>query len=367
MAKILIVDDEEEIRILYQRIVSEMGHEVFLAQSAEEAKSVILSEDDLDVCLVDRVMPGDEDGLDILKFIQVKHPFCQCILISGYPTFTSASEALRWRAFDYLVKPVTTAQLCHVIDTALKENAFQKERVLDAERNKKGYDELKLKQEMLQHDMRSALIGIIGFANALVKKTTLDERQLGYCKEIQRCGTQLQNMINTYLAVSNLEIETFRFNRTQFNLLDAVQQSRKTLHFLADDKNVDISIIYNKRMLSVDDNLSYEGDRMYLQNAIDNLLKNAIEASPPDGRVKIKIKDPDKYPLISVHNWGTVPEDVRSKFFEKGATSGKKDGRGLGTYIAKLVVQAHGGQISFNSSEDEGTEVSIILPSLETR
>jgi signal transduction histidine kinase len=131
---------------------------------------------------------------------------------------------------------------------------------------------------------------------------------------------------------------------------------------MADEKNVDISIIYNKKILSIEDMLLFEGDRMFLQNTVNNLLKNAIEASPPDQRVKIKIKDTDNSLWLSVHNWGTIPEDVRTTFFEKHTTSGKKRGMGIGTYMASLVAKAHNGEITFYSSEDKGTEVSMRLP-----
>ena len=62
-----------------------------------------------------------------------------------------------------------------------------------------------------------------------------------------------------------------------------------------------------------------------------------------------------------MHNWGMVPEQVRPCFFEKYATSGKKDGNGLGTYMAHMVVTSHGGSISFKSSKDEGTTVKMEL------
>ena len=146
------------------------------------------------------------------------------------------------------------------------------------------------------------------------------------------------------------------------NSLDIIKQSRKALRFLADEKNIDIALIFNKRMLSINDVLYFEGDRVYLQNIINNLLKNAIEASPSDQRIKIRIKDLSEYVSISIHNWGTIPEDVRDTFFEKYASSGKKGGVGLGTYIVHLVVKAHDGEITFNSSDNEGTDISIILP-----
>jgi two-component system, sensor histidine kinase and response regulator len=362
MARVLLVDDDEEIRGLYQQIVCDMGHEVVVAGDAKEAKAVIQSCEDMDVAVIDRILPGEQDGLDILKFIQANRPHCRGIIISGHPSFDSAQEALRANACDYLAKPVRKERFCQAVRAALEEKKLVEERALEVERSKRGFEELKSKQEMLQHDMRSLVIGIVGFSNLLIEKTPLTKVQLEYCKQIRQCGLHLGNMVNTYLDISNLERESFRLNKTRFNLLDIIKQSRKTLHFLADEKNVEISMINNKKMLSIEDVITFEGDRMYLQNAIDNLVKNAIEASPPDKRVKIKVKNNKKNLLVSIHNWGTVPKTVRPSFFRKYTTSGKKDGLGLGAYMAKLVVDAHGGKIGVKSSEDVGTEITMAFP-----
>ncbi len=362
MARVLIVDDEDAIRTTYSHLISRMGHEVFKAKDVEEAKALVLTERDLDVALVDVILPGDEDGLDVVEFILVCQPLCQTVLVSGYPTFDSASEALRLSAFDYLTKPVTKEMLLEIINAAVKEKKLCEQKVLDAEKNRKGYEELKTKQEMLQHDMRSFLIGIGGFSNLLISRTSLDDIQLEYCKQIQQCSIQLENMVNTYLDITNLEQETFQIERSPFNVLDSIRQSRKALRFIADEKNVEISLIFNKKIVSKNDSLVFEGNRMYVQNAVNNLVKNAIEASPPDRRVKIKIKDSDGFLSIIIHNWGTVPKDIRDAFFEKYVSSGKKGGVGLGTYMAHLVVRAHNGQIDVNTSENTGTEVLMTLP-----
>ena len=97
MATVLIVDDDEVIRELYQHIVSDAGHQVLSAKDAPEARSIIRAHEDLDVAIVDRVLPGEEDGLDVLRCIQTSQPLCQTILVSGYPTFSSALSISRSR------------------------------------------------------------------------------------------------------------------------------------------------------------------------------------------------------------------------------------------------------------------------------
>jgi PAS domain S-box-containing protein len=215
---------------------------------------------------------------------------------------------------------------------------------------------------MLRHDMRSHLVAIVGLSNRLLDKTSLTEVQQEYCRQIENSGRQLEDMVETYLDVARLERGVYKPKKELFNFLDVVAQTRRTLRDMADRKNVDIVIIFNKALYALEHRLDFVGDRIYIQNAMDNLVKNAIEASPENMSIKIKMKHDDEHLLVQVHNWGAVPEQIQSCFFEKYVTSGKKNGMGLGTYMAHLVVTKHGGSISCNSAKDEGTTVSINLP-----
>ncbi|MCK4426296.1 MAG: response regulator, partial [Deltaproteobacteria bacterium] len=189
-------------------------------------------------------------------------------------------------------------------------------------------------EKMLRHDMHSRLVAIVGLANRLLDKTELSEAQQKCCRHIQQCGKQLEKMVNTYLNVVRLEQGSYKPLQEQFNFMEIVAQVRRILRSIADKKNVDIVIIFNKTLYALEHKLPFIGDKIYLQSALDNLVKNAIEASPQNRSVKIKVKHDDERVWVSVHNWGMVPEQIRSCFFEKHVTSGKKDGTGLGTYMA---------------------------------
>jgi len=65
---------------------------------------------------------------------------------------------------------------------------------------------------------------------------------------------------------------------------------------------------------------------------------------------------------VAIANAGAVPQSIRSRFFEKYATAGKKDGTGLGTYGARLIAETHGATIAMTTSETRGTVVSIAFP-----
>ncbi|MFW6223687.1 MAG: ATP-binding protein, partial [Spirochaetota bacterium] len=70
---------------------------------------------------------------------------------------------------------------------------------------------------------------------------------------------------------------------------------------------------------------------------------------------------------VRIHNGKPVPADVRDRFFERYATSGKKGGNGLGTYIANLVAGVHNGRIWFDTDDERGTDLYVELPQLPVR
>ena len=86
-----------------------------------------------------------------------------------------------------------------------------------------------------------------------------------------------------------------------------------------------------------------------------------MEASPGSGEVVISL-DNGAAPGIRIHNQGNVPEEIRDHFFEKYTTAQKARGTGLGTYSAKLIVQAMGGTIAMETARESGTTINISFP-----
>jgi signal transduction histidine kinase len=103
------------------------------------------------------------------------------------------------------------------------------------------------------------------------------------------------------------------------------------------------------------------GEELLLVSLFSNLLKNAAEASPEGGEVRLALTGRDRV-WVSIHNAGAVPEAVRDRFFEKYATAGKPGGTGLGAYSARLIVENMGGDIDFLSDEDQGTTLFLSIP-----
>ncbi len=119
MSNILVVDDEAGIRELLQEILSDEGHQVQLAENAENAR-VVFDGDLPDLVLLDIWMP-DTDGITLLKeWSSSGHLAVPVIMMSGHGTIDTAVEATKIGAFDFLEKPIALQKLLHTVTRALK-------------------------------------------------------------------------------------------------------------------------------------------------------------------------------------------------------------------------------------------------------
>ena len=116
-AKILVVDDEEIVRLSYVRILAGVNCNVQAVWSWMQV-SQLMQQDPFDVVLLDLRMPG-MDGMTVLKAIRQRWPESQVIIITGYPTIESAKEAVTLGAYDYLTKPVGPDEVIDATNNAM--------------------------------------------------------------------------------------------------------------------------------------------------------------------------------------------------------------------------------------------------------
>ncbi|MFI4940056.1 MAG: response regulator [Burkholderiales bacterium] len=121
-SKILIVDDEEVVRRSHLRLLANGERNVETVWNGADALRE-MERDTFDLVLLDLRMPG-MDGMSVLKTIKEKWPESEVVVITGYPTVETATEAIRLGAYDYLVKPVDPAQVIEVADSAIRQKKW---------------------------------------------------------------------------------------------------------------------------------------------------------------------------------------------------------------------------------------------------
>lgn len=120
--KILVVDDEEVVRLSHIRTLASMHCNVEVVRDGAEALKV-MEQRPADVVLLDLRMPG-MDGMSVLKMIKQKWPETEVVIITGYPTVETAKEAVRLGAFDYLAKPVGPDDVINVANGAMTQKRW---------------------------------------------------------------------------------------------------------------------------------------------------------------------------------------------------------------------------------------------------
>ncbi|MHC1700554.1 MAG: MASE3 domain-containing protein [Humidesulfovibrio sp.] len=220
-------------------------------------------------------------------------------------------------------------------------------------------------ERILQHELRSPLSGVVGLARLLGDDETLPQDARNMCRLIMDTGWRLLHMTEESLALRRLEEGTYLPALGEVALGEVLERVHVWHAALAARKDITVRLLLDGLPMRAESACLVWADEHLLEHVLSNLLKNALEAAPAGSSVSVRV-DCGESVRLAVHNLGTVPEDVRARFFERYATSGKTAGTGLGTYIARLAVLAQGGGISFQSSAEDGTTLFVTLPGVDS-
>jgi nitrogen regulation protein NR(I) len=124
MSTILIIDDDDQLRISFERLLTEEGYAVHTAPSGEMGLRVF-EEEPLDLVILDMRLPG-MNGLDVFKTIHAREPKLPVVIMTAYGTTDTAIEATKLGAFDYILKPFDIPEMLNVIQQALNAGRFMR-------------------------------------------------------------------------------------------------------------------------------------------------------------------------------------------------------------------------------------------------
>jgi two-component system response regulator HydG len=154
-SRILIIDDEESLRLTFQMFLAKEGYGPVVTASTYDEALEIIDRQDFDLIISDIVLEG-ASGIDLLRHIKEAGGQCPVVMVTGYPNINTAAEAVRLGAFDYLAKPVKKNDLLRVSRMALQQYALWKEKeTLQAEK-----DRYRRYLETIFRSVRDAIIAV---------------------------------------------------------------------------------------------------------------------------------------------------------------------------------------------------------------
>ena len=371
-ARLLVVDDEENLRITTAAILEKEGYAVDTASSGNEAIS-LLATADYDLVLTDLHMEAGE-GLAVLNEIRRNAPLTISVVLTGFASVESAIAALQEGAYDYLVKPCDIETMKHTIRRGVEHRklmlAEQKARAdleqlnLDLEQRiaERTAELTRLNVELaeanrakdvflatLSHELRTPLTPVVGWIK-LLRSGNLDAKSVSQALDaIERNAWLQARLIDDLLDTSRIATGKLQFEPRPTDLNVAVRAALDTVRGLAASRNINLDVNLSPATLVV------MGEPVRLQQIAWNLLSNAIKFTEPGGKVTVTTESDGLEARLTVDDSGVgITPDFLPHVFDRfrqadGSTSRRHGGLGLGLAIADALAKMHGGSLSATS------------------
>lgn len=217
----------------------------------------------------------------------------------------------------------------------------------------------------VSHELRTPLNAIIGFSDILSREmfgTFSDERQREYVGLIHQSGEHLLSLVNTMLDMSKIEAGRYEVFVEAFRIGDVIDNCDAMLRLQAANRRITLT----RRLARGADEVV--ADRSAIQQILINLVGNAIKFTEPGGVVNVDAAIRDGRLQLVVSDTGIgIPADKLARIGEPFVQAQNELGRhyegtGLGLSLVKGLVDLHGGSFTIESTEGEGTVVTVDLP-----
>jgi two-component system, OmpR family, sensor histidine kinase VicK len=232
------------------------------------------------------------------------------------------------------------------------------ERTLNEEL-KKAYKMQKEFINVASHELRTPTQAILGMSGLL---QYYPEKKDELIEIILRNAKRLQTLTENILDLTRIESQTFRLEKERFNIYELLSDVIKDLTERIKSDNKNIRLVYDQK--DTDHHIIVEADKVRIIQVLSNILNNALKFTN-EGQITIRALESNnkKEIIVSISDTGSgINKDIFAKLFSKFATKSYQ-GTGLGLYISKSIVEAHGGRIwAENNAGGRGATFMFTLP-----
>lgn len=355
---VLVVDDIAQNLIAMDALLSNSGLNILKASSGMEALELLL-EHEVALALLDVNMPG-MDGFEVAELMRsnartrsIPIIFITAALHEPSRTFKGYSTG----AVDFLNKPFAPEMLRSKVDVFVELYSQRKQLTLQLEELKRALHMNEMFTAVLGHDLRTPLSAVMTGAE-LITRVSEKPQVTSISKLIESSSKRMQHMVNQLLAAAKARSGDIKLTPSKSDYLQVCQSIIE--EFIDPDSSPDIS-------LDGAGDTTGLFDKGSVSQILSNLIGNALKHGEPGTSVKIRIDGLHRQRvLVQVHNAGHIPAERIADIFDPYQTAQQKNqhasGLGLGLYIVKQFVRAHGGEVNVRSTQAEGTLFEVSMP-----
>ena len=369
--KLLLVDDEKDVREVLTLPLSDFGYHIFEAENGEEALR-LFKEVQPPIVMTDIKMPGI-DGIELLRKIKHENPETEVIMITGHGDMDLAIKSLKYEATDFITKPINVDALEIALQRAmdriitrqkLREYTENLEQLIREKTELQSHlSSLGLMIGSISHGIKGLLTGLDGgmyLLNSGFSKKNKDQTEEGW-EIVKSTVERIRKMIMDilfYAKERDLKLE-------RIDIRNFVEEVVKELEPKMKSQNI-------KFIKNFDTDLAeLEVDATYVHSALINIIENAIEACSQDQtknspEIVFSVKAHKKSVIFEIADNGIgMNRETQERIFTPFFSSKGNKGTGLGLFVSNAIIQQHGGVINVKSTSGQGAVFQVKIPKQE--
>jgi signal transduction histidine kinase len=370
--KILLVDDEKDIRDVLNLTLTDLGYEVFEAEDGNEALHVFRNVRP-PIVLTDIKMPN-MDGIELLQKIKREDPEAEVVMITGHGDMDLAVKSLKYEATDFITKPINVNVLeiglqrvrdKIVTRRQLKEYTESLEKLVREKTELQDHlSSLGLMISSISHGIKGLLTGLDGGMYLLEKGFT--KKNKGQIKE----GWEIVKQMVEHIRKMVLDIIFYAKERDlrweQIDALSFAEEVARVFEPKIKNQGIEFEKDFDSKIGEL------EIDAGYVHSALLNILENAADACSRDlakavHKITLSVRQDKDHIIFEVTDNGVgMDSETCEKLFTPFFSLKGEKGTGLGLFIANKIIEQHGGEITVKSELHQGTLFRIKIPKMQS-
>jgi signal transduction histidine kinase len=366
-ARFLIVHPDGGICEMLAEVLAMEGHRARSVRNGEEAVQEAARQF-YHAALVDTDIP-DAHPWDLAVPLHQVNPHLEMIVLADYASLDTVLSAMRADVFDYLLKPLDMFAFRRVLHKALEKQKMASRIQSLLEGFQRANNDLfrlnELKSRFLRivtHDLRTPLTSLKGFVQAFQAGLIPPDRAQASFRTMLKESEHLEHLINDLMDFAGMEAGKLRIDRVILDPAPVFRGVVRRFQEAARKKKIRYSIRGLPASLPL-----IKGDARRLDQALTNLIDNALKHTPAGGAVSVRVSMRKNNLEVRVKDTGVgiAPEHLPRVFeqFFQVESENRHGGLGLGLTIAREIVQRHDGEMSVESAGlGQGATFLLKLP-----